>query len=187
MLQDSYTIPKSIHQEIISRVKVLAGLRTDEHAMSQDGRLRHTLTVTGEQIDIRVSVVPTYHGENIVLRLLTNHTANFTLEDFGFNKTDREKIEAAVKRPSGMILSTGPTGSGKTTTLYTLLRQLNTKEVSIVTIEDPIEYAVQGVKQIQVNTAPASRLPTACARFCARIQTSSWWERSATRRPRASP
>ena len=151
VLQDSYTIPKTIHPEIISRIKVLAGLRTDEHQATQDGRLRHTLAVTGEPIDIRVSVVPTYHGENVVLRLLTSHAASFTLEDFGFNSTDREKIEKAIKRPSGMILSTGPTGSGKTTTLYTLLRQLNTKEVSIVTIEDPIEYAVAGVKQIQVN------------------------------------
>ncbi|HVV39077.1 MAG TPA: GspE/PulE family protein [Candidatus Paceibacterota bacterium] len=151
VLQDSYVIPKAIHQEVISRIKVLAGLRTDEHQATQDGRLRHILPVTGEHIDIRVSVVPTYHGENVVMRLLTSHAAGFTLEDFGFAAADREKIEGAIKRPSGMILSTGPTGSGKTTTLYTLLRQLNTKEVSIVTIEDPIEYAVHGVKQIQVN------------------------------------
>ncbi len=128
-----------------------SGLRTDEHQATQDGRLRHALAVTGEQVDIRVSIVPTYYGENVVMRLLTASAGGFTLEDFGFSAADRNKIELAVRRPSGMILSTGPTGSGKTTTLYTLLRQLNTKEVSIVTIEDPIEYAIAGVKQIQVN------------------------------------
>jgi type IV pilus assembly protein PilB len=151
VLQDSFTIPKTIHLEVISRIKVLAGLRTDEHSASQDGRLRHHISPEHPPVDIRVSIVPTYHGENVVLRLLTNNAGEFSLENFGFNEADFKKINRAALRPSGMILSTGPTGSGKTTTLYTLLRMLNTKEVSIVTIEDPIEYAVSGVKQIQVN------------------------------------
>jgi type II secretory ATPase GspE/PulE/Tfp pilus assembly ATPase PilB-like protein len=151
VLIDSHTLPQSVHHEIISRIKVLAGLRTDEHQAAQDGRMRHRVSET-EEIDVRVSVVPTYHGETIVMRILASRKGEeYTLEDFGFSHTDREKILAAVKRPSGMILATGPTGSGKTTTLYTLLRMLNNSEVSIVTIEDPIEYAVSGIKQIQVN------------------------------------
>ncbi|HVZ76331.1 MAG TPA: GspE/PulE family protein [Candidatus Paceibacterota bacterium] len=151
VLQDAFIVPASVHSEVVSRIKVLSSLRTDEHAASQDGRLRYTLPVTGEPLDVRVSIVPAYHGETIVMRLLASHSGAFTLEDFGFNAADRAKIERAIRRPSGMILSTGPTGSGKTTTLYTLLRQLNTSEVSIVTIEDPIEYAMEGIKQIQVN------------------------------------
>ncbi len=152
VLVDAHTLPLSIHQEVISRVKVLAGLRTDEHQASQDGRLHHRISES-EEVDIRVSIVPTYHGETLVLRILSSRKAeDFTLESFGFSDSDREKILNAIKRSSGMILSTGPTGSGKTTTLYTLLRMLNTKEVSIVTIEDPIEYAVAGVKQIQVTS-----------------------------------
>ncbi|MBC7836538.1 type II/IV secretion system protein [Acetobacteraceae bacterium] len=150
VLQDLYTFPKSVHQEIISRIKVLSGLRTDEHFAAQDGRVRHTLP-SGENVDIRVSIVPTYHGENSVMRLLTDTAENYTLDTFGFSRIDQEKILQAIKRPNGMILSTGPTGSGKTTTLYTILKMLNKPDVSIVTIEDPIEYAVEGVKQIQVN------------------------------------
>jgi type II secretory ATPase GspE/PulE/Tfp pilus assembly ATPase PilB-like protein len=95
--------------------------------------------------------VPTYHGENVVLRLLSDNAENFTLETLGFNTEDQQKIRNAIKKSSGMILVTGPTGSGKTTTLYTLIKMLNSKDISIVTIEDPIEYAVEGVEQIQVN------------------------------------
>lgn len=151
VLEDLYTFPKSIHQEIISRIKVLSGLRTDEHFAAQDGRVRLALS-GGEHIDIRVSIVPTHYGENAVLRLLADKEDKYTLESFGFSGADREKILQAIQRPSGMILSTGPTGAGKTTTLYTLLKMLNAPDISIVTIEDPIEYAVPGVSQIQVNT-----------------------------------
>jgi type IV pilus assembly protein PilB len=151
VLQDSFVIPRSVHSEIVSRIKVLADLRTDEHAASQDGRFRHLVDPEQPPVDIRVSIVPTYHGENVVMRLLTNNAGEFALDTFGFNAEDLKKINRAAMRPAGMILSTGPTGSGKTTTLYSLLRALNTREVSIVTIEDPIEYAVAGVKQIQVN------------------------------------
>jgi len=150
VLQDGPTLPKHIHSEVISRIKVLAGMRTDEHQATQDGRFRHTFT-DGDVLDLRVSIAPTYHGENVVLRLLSDKAAGYTLQALGFSKADCDAIIAAIKRPHGMILSTGPTGSGKTTTLYTLLQMLNTKDVSIVTIEDPIEYAVEGVEQIQVN------------------------------------
>lgn len=152
ILQEAYSFPKDINNEIISRIKVLAKLRTDEHQASQDGRFRYVFQETNKFIDFRVSIVPTYHGENAVLRLLSDKAEQQTLEDLGFNKPDREKIENALKKSNGMILSTGPTGSGKTTTLYTLVKMLNSSEVSIVTIEDPIEYAIENVEQIQVNT-----------------------------------
>jgi type IV pilus assembly protein PilB len=150
VLEDICTLPIDIHSEIISRIKILSGLRTDEHNAAQDGRFRSIISDKGS-VDIRVSVVPTYHGENAVLRLLADHSENYTLEMLGFSKEDQAKILNAIKKPTGMILVTGPTGSGKTTTLYTLIKLLNSKEISIVTIEDPIEYAVGDVEQIQVN------------------------------------
>ncbi len=151
VLQDFYKFPKSIYSEVISRIKVLARLRTDEHQATQDGRFRHLFKDNDEFIDIRVSIVPTYHGENAVLRLLSDKAEGFNLDALGFSKSDQEKIMRAMKKTSGMILSTGPTGSGKTTTLYTLIKMLNSKDISIITIEDPIEYAIDGIEQIQVN------------------------------------
>ncbi len=151
VLQDVYTFPKDIQPEVISRIKVLAGLRTDEHQAAQDGRFR--VSTEGElPIDIRVSIAPTYYGENAVLRLLAEHAEKFTLESLGFSPEDRKKIEHALKSTYGMILSTGPTGSGKTTALYTILKMLHAPEVSILTIEDPIEYAIEGINQMQVNS-----------------------------------
>lgn len=150
ILQDMYTLPKRIQSEIISRIKILSGLRTDEHQAAQDGRFR-SLIDDKEPVDVRVSVTPTFHGENAVLRLLADRTDEFDLEALGFCESDRTKILNAIKKPYGMILATGPTGSGKTTTLYTILKKLHTKDISIVTIEDPIEYAIDGIKQIQVN------------------------------------
>lgn len=151
VLEENFFFPKAIHSEVISRIKVLAGLRTDEHQATQDGRFRHLMKDAGTQVDVRVSIVPTYHGENAVLRLLSDKAEHFTLEMLGFSENDRTKILRAIEQPNGMILATGPTGSGKTTTLYTLIKMLNSPEVSIVTIEDPIEYAVEDIEQIQVN------------------------------------
>ncbi|HYF12845.1 MAG TPA: GspE/PulE family protein [Candidatus Paceibacterota bacterium] len=149
-LHDICLVPLHVRDEIIARIKILANLRTDEHQAAQDGRFRY-IAPHGEQIDIRLSIAPTYHGENAVLRLLINTSDQFTLQTLGFSEEDQQKIVAAIKRPSGMVLATGPTGSGKTTTLYTLIKLLNAPDVSIVTIEDPIEYAVTNVEQIQVN------------------------------------
>ena len=152
VMQESYTFPRNLHGEIISRIKVLSRLRTDEHQMTQDGRFRYVFTDNPNKfVDLRVSIVPTYHGENVVMRLLSDKAEQFTLEDLGFSEKDKEKIVNAMKKPNGMILATGPTGSGKTTTLYTLIKMLNSPEVSIITIEDPIEYAVENIEQIQVN------------------------------------
>lgn len=151
VLSLTHSIPKTIHSEIITRIKVLADLRTDEHQTPQDGRFR--LGFNGETpIDVRVSVAPTYHGENAVLRLLAERSDKFALEMLGFSEKDQEKIQRAMLRPFGMILATGPTGSGKTTSLYTVLKELNEPEVSIITIEDPIEYAIAGINQMQVNS-----------------------------------
>lgn len=141
-------ISKELHQEIISRIKVLTGLRTDEHFLPQDGRMR--VSIESGDIDIRVSIMPTYYGENAILRVLAE-TQNFNLEDIGLSEKDLQKVLAAIQKPYGMILANGPTGSGKTTTLYTILKKINKTDVSIITIEDPIEYSLNGVTQIQIN------------------------------------
>lgn len=150
ILEDIYFAPINIHSQIISRIKILAGLRTDEHNAAQDGRFRKEKKNI-RPLDIRVSIAPTYYGENAVLRLLANRAQEFTLDTLGFNENHKKKILEAISKPYGMILATGPTGSGKTTTLYTLMQLLNKKDVAIVTIEEPIEYAIEGVKQVQVN------------------------------------
>ena len=150
VLIDYKTIPSKIRLEIISRLKVLSGLRTDEHQAPQDGRFRQTLS-TGIHVDIRVSIAPTYHGENAVLRLLSVHSEDLKLSDLGFSPSAVALIQTAISKPNGMILATGPTGSGKTTSLYTLIKMLNKPHVSIVTIEDPIEYSIDNIEQIQVN------------------------------------
>ncbi len=151
VLKSVCTLPKNLHPEIIARIKVLSKLRSDEHQTTQDGRFRYHRKGAEGFVDIRVSIIPIYHGENAVLRLLTDKGNSFTLESLGFEPNDQKKIERALRKPNGMILSTGPTGSGKTTTLYTLIKMLSKPDVSIVTIEDPIEYAMHDIKQIQVN------------------------------------
>ena len=151
VLQDVVVLPRSVHSEVISRLKILSSLRTDEHQTAQDGRFR-TQLANSAGIDVRVSIVPTYYGENAVLRVLADKAEEFTLESLDFTPDNREKIERAIKKPYGMILATGPTGSGKTTNLYTLVKMLNNPGASILTIEDPVEYAIAGINQIQVNT-----------------------------------
>ncbi len=150
IMYHTFTFPKAIQPEIISRLKVLAGLRTDEHQAAQDGRIKFK-TRDGKSFDIRVSLVPTYHEENAVLRLLVEQGQLFTLDTVGFSERDLRVVKKGIARPYGMILATGPTGSGKTTTLYTILKELNKPSVSIITIEDPIEFSLENVDQIQVN------------------------------------
>jgi type II secretory ATPase GspE/PulE/Tfp pilus assembly ATPase PilB-like protein/ActR/RegA family two-component response regulator len=151
ILNDVFSFQKNLHSGIITRIKVLGGMRTDEHQAAQDGRFRMAIADLDRHFDVRVSIVPTYYGENAVLRLLAEQTSINSLDDLALTDFDRKKIRKAVQTPYGMILATGPTGSGKTTTLYTILRELNTREVSVITIEDPIEYSLEGVDQIQVN------------------------------------
>lgn len=150
VLHTAHTLPIEIYNELLGRIKVQSNLRTDEHQAAQDGRF-HIVLSNDDHIDIRVSIVPTYYGENIVLRLLTDNQDQFTLEKLGYRPSEAAKVYKAIKRPHGMILVTGPTGSGKTTTLYTFVKMLNKEDISIITIEDPIEYAIAGITQIQVN------------------------------------
>lgn len=150
LLSDSLMIPKTYHEEIIARLKVVAHLRSDEHHRPQDGRFTFLLS-TGEKVDIRISIVSTYHGENAVLRLLRTQSETPTLSGLGFSTEDQKKIEKALLLRSGMILVTGPTGSGKTTTLYSLLSTVSRDDVSLVTLEDPIEYSLEGITQIQIH------------------------------------
>lgn len=149
LLQDATPLPIAGHPEVIARLKILAGLRTDEHQTPQDGRFR-ARTKAGP-VDVRVAVAPTHRGENAVLRLLSGQPEAFDLETLGMSAADRSLVERAVQKPSGLILATGPTGSGKTTTLYALTAQRNVGGVAVTTIEDPVEYAIPGVTQIPVN------------------------------------
>ncbi len=154
LLRDVALLPSKFFPEVVARIKILSNLRIDEQKNSQDGRFRHVLSSTNGKndfFDVRVSFVPTFHGESIVLRLLAQTFSSVSLSDLGFSDQDEEKILNCINKQSGMILVTGPTGSGKTTTLYTLIKMLNTKERSVVTIEDPIEYSVSDTKQIQTN------------------------------------
>ncbi|HSX33386.1 MAG TPA: ATPase, T2SS/T4P/T4SS family [Candidatus Saccharimonadales bacterium] len=151
VLHDQVTFPKSVHEQIVNRLKVMGRLRTDEHLRAQDGRLR--VTVNGaEELSVRISIVPTITGEKVVMRLLAKHMRQYSLTDLGMNPADLDKLQHGFSRPYGMILSTGPTGSGKTTTIYAILKILNTRNRNIATIEDPIEYLLSGVNQIQANT-----------------------------------
>ncbi len=149
MLHDVAVLPKEFQDSLTSRIKIMARLRTDEHRAAQDGKL--SIDLPEENLDIRVSVVPITNGEKIVMRLLSEKTRQFALDDLGLASGDINKIKKALKHSHGMILVTGPTGSGKTTTLYAVLKILNKRQVNITTIEDPVEYNIEGVNQIQVN------------------------------------
>lgn len=149
ILRDAMVLPRQVAPGIIARIKVLSHLKLDEHRLPQDGRFR--IDLEGEKISFRVSILPVYDGEKAVLRLLPETVKGFTLEELGFYGESLERIEHAIRRPTGMILATGPTGCGKTTTLYTLLEMLNTPGVNILTIEDPIEYRIARINQSQVK------------------------------------
>lgn len=150
VLHEVLSLPKNLHDQVVTRIKVLAKLRTDEHLSAQDGKLQ--VNLTEEELDVRVSIVPVVNGEKVVMRLLSSKNRQFGLSDLGMNEKDMKKVENGFQKPFGMVLSTGPTGSGKTTTIYAILKILNTKEKNIATIEDPVEYDIKGINQIQVNT-----------------------------------
>jgi type IV pilus assembly protein PilB len=149
VLHDVIFLPQSTASGIVARIKVLANLKLDEHRLPQDGRFK--IETEDFKYSIRVSVLPVLNGEKIVMRLLAEDTKNYTLEDSGFTGNDLEKVKDSLRKTTGMILITGPTGSGKTTTLYAMMGIVNKSGVNISTIEDPIEYRMPRINQTQVN------------------------------------
>jgi len=149
VLRDVVKLKKGIEDALVARIKILSNLKIDEHRIPQDGRYKFTLDE--EVIALRVSIIPGFYGENVVMRLLHETARPLSLEELGLTGSGLETVRGSIGRPYGMILITGPTGSGKTTTLYSLLNILNTIEVKICTIEDPIEYGIGRVNQFQVN------------------------------------
>jgi type IV pilus assembly protein PilB len=149
ILHTSLTLPKSIHTSIIARIKVLAKLKLDETRVPQDGRIR--LIINGREIDFRVSTLPLASMEKVVMRILDTNRGAPTLESLGFNANTTACIRRGMKKTSGILLVTGPTGSGKTTTLYAVLTVLNQENVNISTLEDPVEYEIKGVNQAQIR------------------------------------
>ena len=149
ILHDAMVLPKNASSSVTARLKVLANLKLDEKRLPQDGRFK--IDMNGEKVSFRVSILPVYYGEKTVMRLLRENVSGFTLEHSGFHGEGLERIHHAVTQTTGMILTTGPTGSGKTTTLYTVLDILNTPDVNISTIEDPVEYQMKRVNQTQVK------------------------------------
>ncbi len=149
VLHNILRVPRKFHSSIVSRVKIMAGLNIAEKRLPQDGRIR--TKVAGRDVDIRVSTIPTIFGERVVLRILDRSSVLLGLEDIGLGGDKLEKFKKLLKRSNGIILVTGPTGSGKTTTLYAALNRINSEDKNIMTIEDPVEYQLKGVNQIQVN------------------------------------
>ncbi|MDP3962245.1 MAG: GspE/PulE family protein [bacterium] len=150
LLHDAMVLPKNAEPSITARVKVLSNLKLDEKRLPQDGRFK--VDMNSEKVSLRVSIIPTCYGEKTVMRLLKENVSGFTLEYLSFHGEGLERIHRALTQTTGMILTTGPTGSGKTTTLYTMLDILNQPDVNICTIEDPVEYQMKRINQTQVNT-----------------------------------
>lgn len=151
MLQEMGKISKQYYENIINYLKVRSVLRIDEHRSAQDGAIRFKGGSSGE-VDVRISIVPVVDGEKIVLRILSKNISSLGIDNLGLSSHDQETLESSVRKPFGMIIVSGPTGSGKTTTLYALMRGINSKEINITSIEDPVEYIIPGANQIQVNT-----------------------------------
>ena len=148
-LHDVPSPPKSLALPIIARIKILANMDITVSRIPQDGRF--TLKMEKQEINVRVSSMPTIYGENVVLRLLDMSSGVYSLDRLGMIKTDRDKIETMIRKAYGMILSTGPTGSGKSTSLYSILNELNSTDTNIITLEDPVEYRIDNIRQVQLN------------------------------------
>lgn len=149
ILTEKLVLPRTVHEAVVSRIKILSDLKIDEKRLPQDGRF--SFTADGENVDLRVSTLPTIHGEKVEMRLLKKDASVPSLTELGLTGRGLRDLEEVIKIPHGIILITGPTGSGKTTTLYSLLHQINTPKVNISTLEDPVEYQMPGINQVQVN------------------------------------
>lgn len=148
-LQKAFSPPRNMYNAILTRIKIVSNLDITEKRLPQDGRFKAKFE--SREIDFRVSILPTYHGEKVVLRVLDKTNIKTGLDTLGFTSQSIQKFQEVIKRPYGMVLVTGPTGSGKSTTLYSILNQLNSKERNIMTVEDPVEYQLHGITQTQVN------------------------------------
>jgi len=149
MLRDGETVSRDLHAAMVSRLKIMAGLNIAERRLPQDGRIK--LAVRGRDIDLRVATIPIMHGEAVVLRILDRGSVQLDFEPLGFSDASLEAYRSVLQRPNGIVLVTGPTGSGKTTTLYTSLTEINTIDRKVLTVEDPIEYQLAGINQVQIK------------------------------------
>jgi len=149
MLREIMQLPKSIEPALVSRIKILSNLKIDEHRMPQDGQF--TVKIASKEVDLRIAISPVIWGEQVVIRLLDKSGNSFDIEEMGYAGRALRAIRKGIKRPNGMVLTSGPTGSGKTTSLYALIKEIKNEAVNIVTLEDPVEYKMSGVNQIQVN------------------------------------
>ena len=149
VLYEKFSVPKSQQAAVVSRVKIMANLNIAEHRLPQDGRIK--IRLSGKEIDIRVSIIPIAHGERVVMRILEKGNFLFSLEDLGMDLRDHSLMDRLITSSHGIILVTGPTGSGKSTTLYAALQRVNSPDKNIITVEDPIEYLIPGIGQIQVR------------------------------------
>lgn len=163
ILYDRLSLPKTVQEAVISRIKILSDMKIDEHRTPQDGRFN--FKVDSSEVDLRISVIPTSYGEKIVMRLLRKSGGVPTLAELGLGGVNHRNLESAILRPHGIIIVCGPTGSGKTTTLYAVLAKLNTARVNIMTLEDPVEYQMQGVNQVQINPAVGLTFATGLRSF----------------------
>jgi len=149
MLREIMQLPKSIEPALVSRIKILSNLKIDEHRTPQDGQF--TLKIASKEVDLRIAISPVIWGEQVVIRLLDKSGDSFNIEEMGYTGRALRAIRKGIHEPNGMILTSGPTGSGKTTSLYALIKEIKNDTINIVTLEDPVEYKMEGVNQIQVN------------------------------------
>ncbi|KKP51964.1 MAG: General secretory pathway protein E [Candidatus Roizmanbacteria bacterium GW2011_GWA2_33_33] len=163
ILQEKLSLPRTIHEALISRIKILGEMKIDEKRIPQDGRF--TYKSVKDEVDLRVSTLPTVFGEKVVMRLLKKTGGIPSLSDLGFGGPQLKELEEAIAKPYGIILITGPTGSGKTTTLYSILSRLNKPTVNIVTLEDPVEYQIAGINQVQINVQAGLTFATGLRAF----------------------
>ncbi len=163
ILQEKYLLPRNVHDAVVSRIKILSDLKIDEKRVPQDGRF--FFSVDGNDVDLRVSTLPTTYGEKVVMRLLKKSQKVPTLPDLGLRGLALKNLMASIQRPHGIIIVCGPTGSGKTTTLYSVLDVVSTPKVNVVTIEDPVEYQMKGVNQVQVNVQAGLTFASALRSF----------------------